>query len=186
MSGSVSERASVALDHMVVRAAKSTLAPSGADCQVTPIESVVSREKRVVMFTVSSYLFRALLFIHFDQDAGTLAHFAALEGIDSEEMSEERFFDAVMERGNLCCGTFNRELAHFFPHIGMSTPCILDRGSLDHVDVLKPAFSRHYLADLDAGVALHLTLAVCAFADLDFAYEAGAVEEESAGEMEMF
>ncbi len=186
MTGTVSERACVALDHFVARATKSALVPSGGEGSVTPTDDVVSREKKVVMLTVSSYLFRVLLFIHFDQNKPTLAHFSALEGIAAEEMGEERFFDAVMERGNLCCGALNRELAPFFPHIGMSTPCILDRSSLEHVSALKPAVTRHYVAEVGPGVTLHLTLALCAFADLDFAYEAGVAEEESAGELEMF
>lgn len=185
MSGSVSPRACTALDHFVARAAKNALAPN-AGCEMTQAASAVPRERKAVMITVSSYLFRVLLFIQFDQNAGTVAHFAELEGIAPGEMSEERFLDSVMERGNLYCGAFNRDLAEFFPHVGMSTPCILDRSSLEHVSALQPAVTRHYVTDLGRDATLHLTLALCAFSDLDFAYEPGAAEEESTGEMEMF
>ncbi len=190
MSGdtkTVSDRACTGLDHFVAISAKSALAASGNDCPVTPTEHVDANEKKVAMLTVSSYMFRALLFIHFDANVVTREHFAALDNVPLEDMDGERFLDAVMERGNLCCGAFNRELAVFFPHTGMSTPCILDRSSLEHVQALKPAVTRHYRAEPAPGMVLHMTLAVCAFADLDFPFEPRAVvEEDTAGELEMF
>lgn len=182
---SVSPRAIAGFDHFVAQAVKSALCLPGGECQVVPAEGE-AREREVVMLTVSSYVFRALLFVHFDRDAATRAHFAALAQTPMESMSDERYIDAVMECGNLCCGALNRDLAAFYPHIGMSTPCILDRNCLAHVEGMRPAFHRSYRAELDAGVALHVTLAVCAFADIDFPFEPRAAEEESAGELEMF
>ena len=40
---------------------------------------------------------------------------------------EQAFFDAIAERGNICCGILNRDLGHYFPHMGLSTPNILDK-----------------------------------------------------------
>ncbi|MBI5259322.1 MAG: hypothetical protein HY855_22665 [Burkholderiales bacterium] len=185
-NASVSQRAMAGFDHFVAQAAKSSLCLPGTECSVLPAADEAPREREVVMLTVSSYVFRALLFVHFERDAVTRAHFAALAQTPVESMSDERYIDAVMECGNLCCGALNRDLAAFYPHIGMSTPCILDRNCLAHVDGMHPAFHRRYRAELGSGVALHLTLAVCAFADIDFPFEPRAVEEESAGELEMF
>jgi hypothetical protein len=185
----VSERARQGLDHFVAQAAKSALAAPGTDCTVTQTDDALAKDKEreVVMLTVSSYMFRVLLFMHFDRNAALRGHLASLSGVAPEALDDERFNDDIMERGNLFCGALNRDLAHFFPHIGMSTPCILKRSSVEHIGAVNPAFTRRYRAELGEGVAMHFTLAVCAFADLDFPYEPRAVEEvETAGELEMF
>lgn len=183
----VSDRARSGFDHFVLQSTRNALMQSGAGCEVVQAEDAVPPEAEVVMFTVSSYRFRVLLLIHFNRDAATREHFASMCSVPVEEMVDERFVDAVMERGNLFCGAFNRDLAHFYPHLGMSTPCILQRHSVSHVEAVRPAFSRRYKAELGAGVAMHVTVAVCTFIDIDFPFEASAVEEtETAGELEMF
>lgn len=183
----VSQRAGVGFDHFVAQGARSALAASGGTCQVVPVDEGAGRERELVMLTVSSYAFRALLFVHFDRDAATRAHFATLAQVPVEEMTDERFADAVMECGNLYCGALNRDLSAFYPHIGMSTPCILDRLCLAHVQAMGPAWQRRYRVDLGAAT-LHVSLVICAFGDIDFAFEprAAEVEAETAGELEMF
>ena len=184
-TGTVSAQAQAALDHFVARSAKSSLAQEGGDLLVVPSDEIVGPEYEIVMLTVSSYLFRLVMFIHFDRTPATRNYFATLAGASGEVLSDERLIDVVMERGNLFCGALNRDLSPFFPHIGMSTPCLLHRSCLDHVPTLQPAVARNYRAEAAPGVVLHFTLALCAFADLDFAHEADAVEEAS-GELEMF
>jgi hypothetical protein len=188
MKGAVSERARAGFDHFVGQSARSTLAASSAECSFAPADDAQPRERELVMFTVSSYLFRVLMFIHFDRNPVTRAHFAALANVNADAMDDDRLHDEIMERGNLCCGSFNRDLAQFFPHIGMSTPCLLRGQSLQHVTALQPAYMRTYRCEPSPGVVMHLSLAVCAFADLDFPFEPRAAEaqEETAGELEMF
>jgi hypothetical protein len=128
-----------------------------------------------------------LLLIHFDQDRDTRAHFAALAGADLEAMVGERFIDEMMERGNLCCGVLNRALSAYFPHIGMSTPRVLNHLSLEHVPSLIPSMTQQYRAEVGSGLVLHFTLILCAAGDMDFAYEPrAAVQADSAGELEIF
>jgi hypothetical protein len=182
----VSHRAQSGLDHFVAQAARGAMAASASACEVKVGDDSVAGGPEVVMLTVSSYVFRMLMFVQFDRDTATRAHFAALADVPLDVMVGERFVDAVMERGNLCCGALNRDLAPFFPHIGMSTPCTLDRSCLEHVASLHPAFTRRYRVEPSPGVALYFTLAVCAFADIDFPFEPRAVVEETAGELEMF
>jgi hypothetical protein len=188
MKGSVSDRARMGFDDFVARSARSTFAASADECTIGPDDDVQPKERELVMFTVSSYLFRVLLFVHFDRNTVTRSHFAALSNVNLEAMDDERLNDEIMERGNLCCGAFNRELAQFFPHIGMSTPCLLRSQSIHHVASLLPAYTRTYRAELSPGVVMHFSLAVCAFADLDFPFEPRAAEavDETAGELEMF
>ena len=188
MSGNVSNRACIGFDHFVIEAAKSAFSVPGTECTVTQVTgaTAVTGQHDVVMLTVASYRFRVLLFVHFDRTLATRRHLAALTSMQSERMAEERFVDAMMERGNLCCGALNRELAQFFPHIGMSTPCVLPGGSLEHLEALRPSMTRHYQADLATGIALRMTLAVCAFADIDFPFDVRVVEAATSGALEMF
>ncbi len=186
----VSERARAGLDHFVAQAVKGALAQPGTDFAIESTDDDVARdhEREVVMLTVSSYMFRVLLFIHFNRNPALRSHLAALDGHPGDTLDDERFTDAIMEHGNLCCGALNRDLSQFFPHIGMSTPCILHRSSVEHVAAVNPAFTRRYRADVSPGVPMHFTLALCAFADLDFPFEPRAAEEveDTAGELEMF
>lgn len=187
MSGSVSERARTGIDYFVAQAARSSLAATDSNCTLEATDEPATGEHQIVMLTVSSYHFRVLVFIHFNSDPGTRGHFATLDHVPIEEMRAERFNDAVMERGNLMCGALNRELAEFYPHMGMSTPCMLHRSSIAHVDAVKPALTHRYRAEVSEGVALHFTVAVCAFGDLDFPFEPRAADEiDTAGELEMF
>jgi hypothetical protein len=183
----VSDRARSGFDYFIAHAAKQSLAQPGAELAVLPADDVAALAPEVVMFTVSSYMFRVLLFMHFEKNTSTRSYFATLANATMDEMVGDRFLDAVMERGNLLCGSLNRELALFFPHLGMSTPCVLQRNSLDHIDAVLPTFVRRYRAEVTPAVALHFTLVVCAFTDIDFAFEVGATQEaEISGELEMF
>lgn len=188
MTAIVSDRARQGLEHFVAQAAKNSLVAAGERCDVVPDdEAAVPKAPDVVMFTVSSYLFRVLLLIQFGSDPATRAYIAGLAAAPVEEMTGERFLDTMNERGNLFCGSLNRDLATFFPHIGMSTPCVLKRNSVEHIAAVKPAYTRRFRSELAPGVVVHITIAVCAFADLDFPYEPRAEEEtDTAGELEMF
>ena len=188
MSADISERARQGLDHFVAAAVKNSLVASGESCQLDAADDADPKESDIAMLTVSSYMFRVLMFIHFDRDPATRAYIAALTGVPVDEMTGERYVDAMMERGNLCCGAFNRDLAVFYPHIGMSTPCMLKRNSAEHIQAVHPDYSRRFRAELAPGVVMHFSIALCAFDDLDFAFEprAAADEVETAGELEMF
>jgi hypothetical protein len=196
VSRTLSERARSGFDRFIMAATRSAFALPSSECSVTPIEEpAASGAHEVVMLTVSSYRFRVLLFIHFQRNDATRMHLAALAndlsgGLDGSgvagAMRDERFADAMMERGNLCCGALNRELSRFFPHLGMSTPCILHGSALEHLGALRPSTTRHYRAELAPGVVMHLTLAICAFADIDFAFGEEMMESNASGELEMF
>jgi hypothetical protein len=205
VSGAISERARSGFDRFVIEATQRAFGLPQSECTVALSEAAALGEHEVVMLTVSSYRFRILLFIHFERDRATQNHMAALGHTAApdpmaapdhttaaatnhlgERLREERFDDAMMERGNLCCGALNRELSRFFPHLGMSTPCILPGSSMEHLSSLHPSITRHYQAELGPGVALHLTLAICAFADIDFAFGDERAGMPAGGELELF
>jgi len=186
VSSAISDRACTGFDHFVTEAIKISFALPDGQCSVAPISEAATGKHEVVMLTVASYRFRVLLFVHFDRGLAMRAHLAALGSVTAEQMVEERFVDTMMERGNLCCGALNRELAQFFPHIGMSTPCVLPGSSLEHIGALRPSMTRHYRAEIAADVALRLTLAICAFADIDFPFDLREAGDAPSGELELF
>jgi hypothetical protein len=186
MSRTLNDRARGGLDRFIMAATRRAFALPAIDCSVTPTEEAAPGEHEVVMLTVSSYRFRVLLFIHFERNDATRRHLAALGSGMAEGMHDEGFADAMMERGNLCCGALNRELSRFFPHLGMSTPCILHGSALSHLDALRPTTTHHYRLELAPGVDMHLTLAICAFDDFDFSFGEEMIERGAGGELEMF
>jgi hypothetical protein len=138
----------------------------------------------IVMLSVSSYCFRLVLLIHFSPDEATRNHFSKLNKVVASDMNDQAFTDAISECGNICCGSINRGLAKIFPHVGMSTPNIIDRQCANSLALLGGTFEEHVDIILPGGPKLHASLCVSEFEDLDFDVAAG--EEESSGELEMF
>jgi len=162
---------------------------TGPQDSVTDIAPVAGlgdiAETRAVILSVSSYRFRLMMFVHFEPDDATREHFARLHGVTPEQMTGQAFNDAIGECGNMACGALNRELGRVFPHVGMSTPNVLDRHSLSHLHLLRHNHLSHARLTLNGSTHFHASLAVCAFDKIDF--EAAAEEQaEVCGELEMF
>lgn len=182
----ISLQARNGFDHLIGTAIKGAFAAPGQACEVRAMADASRiKEQKVVMLTVSSYLFRVMTMVYFTLNEQTKQHFAAVNKTAASEMDQQAFLDVIGECGNICCGSLNRELARHFPHIGMSTPNILDRRCVDFLQTLKAGYIKHFEVDL-GGVTLHASLCVCDDADLDFLVDTRAVEEESTGELEMF
>lgn len=183
----ISSRAREAFDHLLRQGIKGGLLAAPEDtCEITVVRDLSEvKQTKIVILTVSSYVFRSVVLIHFTPDKVTQEHFARINKIQASDMSEQAFYDAIAERGNICCGTLNRELARFFPHIGMSTPNIIDKECSSYLGVLGCGHIQHFKVDINASVHFHVSVCVCDYADLDFAIEAAA-EDTSGGELEMF
>ena len=144
-------------------------------------------ETNVVVLTSSSYVFRVMVLIYFNDNPETKTHFARRSGTSAAEMSQQEFVDALCEAANMCSGGFNRELGRFFPHIGLSTPNILERNCADHLNSLNPGLVRHFKVDINSATLFHASMCVCDYATLDFAYSPAAQEDTVAdGELELF
>lgn len=185
-----SERLSVAaregFDRLLQQSLRASLVPpdSSADISVVEDDGQID-SRRMVVLTISSYLFRAMVMFHFSPDALTRAHFARLTRSNAAEMSEQGFMDAIAESGNLCCGIFNRELGRFFPHLGMSTPNVIDRQCAAYLQRLNYAHLRHFAIDIPGSPRLWVSLCVSAYDHLDFTVSAQE-QVESTGELELF
>jgi hypothetical protein len=181
----VSDQAKSGFDFLVEQAIKSTmLGEDKSACQIEVLnDTAKAKSRQMVILTVSSYAFRALVFIHFTKDKPTKAHFAQLKG--ETEIDDAAFLDTVMECGNLACGTINRELGQFFPHLGMSTPSVIDHASMEYVGALGAGHVRHWRVSASSGAVFHLSLAVCEDAPIDFTLDQTETEDSS-GELEFF
>ncbi|EJL90878.1 hypothetical protein PMI16_01718 [Herbaspirillum sp. CF444] len=182
----LSQSAKDGFELLLTQSLKSSLAPSGVEAQIsTPPDMSDFPEKQMVVLTVSSYLFRLMVMFYFTPNAATRNHFARLNNIDEAEMSEQSFMDAIAESGNLCCGILNRDLGNFFPHIGMSTPNVIDKNCAAYLQKLNCQHVRHFAVDMDGSPRFHVSLCVSAYADIDFSVSAEELGSDT-GELELF
>jgi hypothetical protein len=183
----ITERAKASFDHLLVSSLKSGMPVGGASVSVEPIDALDEiKEKKIVILTVSSYLFRAMVIVYFKPDAATRAYFNRNAAEDAPELTDEEFYDRVAECGNVCCGTLNRRIGEHFPHLGMSTPNILDKDCMRYIDLLDCGLEKHYMINLEGGLTMYASLCVTAYGKVDFHVDPIIDEDMSVGELEMF
>jgi len=183
----ISNRAQSSFDQMLTLGIKASMGGSTPEnCEVEVVANLKDiRETNVVMLTVASFLFRISVLIYFSSDDATRGHFARVNNVDPLEMNDQAFFDAIRECGNICCGTLNRELARVYPHVAMSTPNIIERECVNHLESLNVGHLQHFRATTDSDKSFYVTLCVRDYADIDFEW-AVAEDTTAAGEMEFF
>ncbi len=182
----ISPHAQEGFDLLLIRSLKASLPSALAHSEIGITSDVAELvEQEAVVLTVSSYLFRLMVMIHFKQDAPTMGYMAGMHEAGTEAHDKQAFLDAIAEYGNLFCGILNRELGSYFPHIGMSTPNFLDGHCLSYIQMLNCSHIQHFAVDVDGSPLFHVSLCVSAYDDLDFEV---AEDEASAstGELELF
>lgn len=183
----ISNRAKNSFGHMLMLGIKASMGTTAsADCVIEVLADPEEiQESQVVMLTVATYVFRLLVLVYFSPDESTKAHFANITHVDPSDMTEQAFLDAIQECGNLCCGTLNRELARVVPHVGMSTPNIIERECVNYLKTLPGGHLQYFRATNNTGKNFYFGVCVRDFADIDFVWEP-AEEIVSPGEMEFF
>jgi len=183
----ITQRAKTSFDRLLQSALRSGLPVDGGRLEIETVETLDKvKDKKFVVLTVSSYLFRLMATLHFKPDAATRAYFGRGVEEGGPPLTDEEFLDRIAECGNVFCGSLNRELGRFFPHVGMSTPNIIDKDCLRYVDLLGCELVRHYRLRVSDELSLHASLCVTAYGKVDFHAEESAEEEISTGELEMF
>jgi hypothetical protein len=183
----ITERGKAGFDRLLVSSLKSGMPVGGASVAVDPIATLDKiKEKKIVILTVSSYLFRAMVILYFKPDAATRAYFNRNAEEGAPALTDEEFYDRVAECGNVCCGSLNRELGKHFPHVGMSTPNIIDKDCMRYVDLLGCGLSKHYTITLEDGPTMYASLCVADYGTVDFHVDTAVEEDLSVGELEMF
>ncbi|MFZ4535029.1 hypothetical protein [Propionivibrio sp.] len=182
MSNVISEPAKQGLNFIFSKAARANLRVHAADTieiEALPgLQIVETPEKKIVVLTVASYLFRLLTIFHVNDDKVTESYFT--------KSDHGRSFDeAFGEIGNVCCGVMNRELGNYFPHTGMSTPFVLESKCLPFLNELKPGYVSQHRISINNSVSMHATLCLCAYAPINFRVDTAIAAEET-GELELF
>lgn len=185
----ISSSAKNSFDKAIIQALKGAMVAASDDtCDVT-IEDNPSAitESKFVMLTSSSYVFRAFVLIYFEPNEALREHFARRNRTTAADLTEQDFIDALSESGNMCSGAFNRDLGRHYPHVGLSTPNILDKHCADSLEVLNASHAQQFRIDINQTTLFRASLVVCAYANLDFYLPDTVAEDEvSSGELEMF
>jgi len=143
------------------------------------------KEKEVLILTISTYFFRVIAFFYFSVNDATKDHFARKNRLQEKGLDDGAFYDAFAEFGNICCGQLNRELGHYFPHLGMSTPNVLETECLGYMSSLNGKHVQHFKVVINDSITFYAALCVCNDDTIDFAVR--AVEPDtSTGELELF
>jgi hypothetical protein len=166
----ITKRAKHSLDQWVKDGLEATFPQPGDTVRsldtVPAIDSLL--ETHVVMVSVASYRFRLMLLIYFSHDDATRTYFARGKGITSSELTAPALEDAICEASNMCCGAFNRALGQVFPHLGMSTPNIVNSRCANHLDLMDFGHLQHFCLQLSSGMQFHASLCVSEYNTLDF------------------
>lgn len=183
----ITERARTSFDRLMAAALESGMPDGRGSARVAPVASLAQiRENKIVVLTVSSYLFRLIAILYFQPDAATRAYFGRGADADVPAAGDDDFRDRVAECGNVCCGALNRALGAFFPHVGMSTPNILDKDCMRYAELLDCSLTRHYEVALEGGPTMYATMCVADYGLVDFHVDPTAEAAVDTGELEMF
>lgn len=150
------------------------------------LESVMQKE--FIMLTISSYEFRVCILLHFTKDKLTTEYVAGAMQTPSDKLEDTRYYDYLGELGNTFCGAFKRELAKYFPHLGMSTPNRLAGTSLKFMQEAAFDYDTHLKASTNDNTAFYSSLYISANKDFDFRVETNKQDEtdEEKGALELF
>jgi hypothetical protein len=144
------------------------------------------REKEVLVLTISTYFFRAITLFYFTANDRTKEHFARKNNLQDKGTDDRVFYDACAEFGNICAGHFNRELGHYFPHLGMSTPSFLESECLTFMPQLKKSeHLKNFKIVINDSMIFYAAICVCNDDTIDFTFKA-TEQDTSTGELEMF
>jgi hypothetical protein len=183
----ITERAKASFERLIMSSLKTGIPVGGAAVTVEPIATLDRiGETKIVILTVSTYLFRLMAILYFKPDGATRAYFNrnAVEGVP--ELTDDDLYDRVGECGNVCCGSLNRDLGKHFPHVGMSTPNILDRHCMGYVDLLGCGLMKHYRIDVEGDLTMYASLCVADYGTVDFHVDPITEDDVSVGELELF
>jgi hypothetical protein len=179
----ISDQAKGAIDRIFNDAVRSYLPVDSAD---TLVLTQAGRDapgsthgQELMVVTSSSFAFRMLTMFRLASAAECVTYYA-------RGRADVSLAEAFSEVANLCCGAMNRQLSQHFPHLGMSTPYVLNSQCLDFIGDLHPQHVARLAVAINDKVRVHATLCVCSSAPLDFAAHAPLIDEAAcSGELEL-
>lgn len=181
------------LQRLLQQAVRRALPAASRDgCVVDAGQCAAAREGRGagcnrVVITVASYTFRILVICELgeDLDAGTLLGWQPDPGAAPDLLALR---DAHAEFANMLGGAIKGALLETFPHVGMSTPCVLDAMGGLQLAALTLAAQQVFTARLADGRAFRVVIGLCRDAAEPFEVQVPAEvqDAEGQGELELF
>jgi hypothetical protein len=189
----ISQSAKAGIEWLFEKAVReNSVSGDGDTCVLTKLladkEIPSTTHQQLVVLSISTYLFRIVALFQFNDDALTNEHMVRMTRSLTPDLDEQALSDAYAELVNMVCGAVNRGLGVPFPHIGMSTPYILESSCANYAAALEPQYLQRYEVAINDSMRFNLTVCLCAGADiaLDFRIDTYEAEEELAGELELF
>ena len=179
----LSNQAKAGFDSLLAKSLRAGLSSRSIN-EIEPIDTIPESEQhQALVLTISSYVFRLMVMIHFIADDRTREYMASTQG--AAETDTQAFLDAMAEFGNLSCGILNRELGHYFPHLGMSTANYVEGRCMHYLAMLGSNHVQHFAVKIGGEALFHASLCVKTYEAVHF--EVNAHEEcADTGELELF
>ncbi|WP_028454922.1 hypothetical protein [Chitinilyticum litopenaei] len=150
------------------------------------VTTVAASARNAIVLSISSYLFKIVLLFDFPADAGKPQ---GREPAAGRGGMPAPCLDARAELVNMICGSAKRGLGQTFPHVGMSTPILIDGNCLEHVAAIAPDAQRRLQVAMGDGEAFACLICLFAAKDsaIDFRLAAAPVAQAAgSGELELF
>jgi len=145
------------------------------------------KEEEFYVLTMSSQLFRIIVLLHFTISDDTKQFVSEVLNIPASNVDNEKFYDYLGEIGNSFLGSIKRDIGHYVPSLGMSTPNRLNKGCLKYMDILDSDFEAHAVAAFDDIELFYSSVYLIADEELNISTTRLNIEEETdSGELEMF
>jgi len=143
---------------------------------------------RLVVFNISSYLFRIIALFDFDTDTATVSHLAKVMHRNNERLTGKDLLDAFGEFSNIICGEVSRGLATKFRHIGMSTPFFLENTCMSYISILEPLQVRSMEVTINDDVYFRVILCICVDKENNLDFHINQTEHQTTptGDLELF
>ena len=179
------EKAKSSLENLLEVSLESSFG-SQAQC-ASANKKQIKDKQRVSILTLSSYSFRILILVFYNEDDLLRKFIGEETKINPGAVDEASVRDYMQEVGNSICGTMKRELGASLTHLGMSTPYILEQSSMEYLEKLDFSFQVYKKVTLGAGLELVGGIAASAQTDIDFHFDRTSSDDGvDLGELEMF
>jgi len=189
MAGIISADAKSGFSHLLSDCLKESFQTTEKSVELHTInDHSVIDEEEFIMLTVSSYTFRIFTLIHFSENSQSKNFVSEALKISPDSLEMGRYYDYLGEVGNTFCGAFKRELGKYFPHLGMSTPNRLVKGSLKHMRDMEFEYDAHFETEIQDTASFYGSMYVSAYSELDFRIPVNSRldDDVNTGALEMF
>ncbi len=145
-----------------------------------------TKTEKAVFLTISGHQFRLFVIIHYI-DTEMASFVKQCLGIKANDaLTEQDSIDYIYEFGNSLCGIIKRELGNGIRALGMSTPNLLHRQSVDLMESFNITAQGFRKIDVAAKAAFYLSFHLVPDVKEDIQIEINEHASVDSGELELF